>query len=763
MMRRSSVVHLYVIFCALLLALVSGCSAPPDEGGVSVGVSAQALSAADVTKITVTVSGPGIAPDIVQDLVQTNGQWGGIIGGIPAGSNRTVAANAYDAGNAKIYSGQVSGVTVTSGVTAAVILVLQDQATPSPFENSAPRITGLLASSSQVEPGQPVSLTLTAVDADGDPLTYLWSAPAGSFAGGGTATPTWTAPGAEGDDVLSASVTDGKGGQAGISLTIAVFSNDGGVGVSVVFNTWPVVSQVTATPGQVDVGKTSVLDVQAVDGDGDALTYAWSDSGCGGSFSDATAKSPTWTAPASVPPSGSCALVVTVDDGKGGTTTGTLDVNVGLPAVPNAAPVIDQAFQSSATAAPGGTVTFQVMAHDPEGAAVGFAWSALEGALGAPVNGASSSQVTWTLPAGGGPFTVSAIVSDALGAQTQRTFVVSLAGVQVIAGDSHTLFLKADGTLWAAGWNAFGQLGDGTTDDQHGFVQVLSGVASVSAGAVHTMAVKTDGTLWATGFNDYGELGDGTTTGSLVFVQVLSGVALAVAADAHSLALRTDGTLWGTGYNGEGELGDGTTIDRHGFVKVLSGVASVSSRWDHSLALKTDGTLWATGRNVEGELGDGTTNSSSVFLQVASDVASCSAGYSHTLVVKSDGSLWATGLNDNGELGDGTTTSVNVLTSVSTDARSASAGGAHSMVVANSDKLFAAGQNAEGELGDGTQTDSHTFISVATGVRSVATGYTHTLLVKNDETVWATGTNVYGQLGDGTTTDRIGFVQIPVP
>lgn len=763
MKRRPPWMHLYMLFCALLLSMLAGCDGPADEGGVSVGVSAQALSGADVTKITVTISGAGITPDIVQDLVQSNGQWGGIIGGVPAGSNRTVLADAYDAADTKIYSGQVTGVTVTSGVTAAVIIVLQDQTAPDPFTNSAPRITGLLASASQVEPGQTVDLTLTAVDADGDPLTYVWTSPAGSFAGGGTATPTWTAPGAEGDDTLSVSVTDGKGGQAGISLTIAVFSAEGGVGVSVSFNTWPVVSQVTATPGQVDVGQTSVLDVQAVDGDGDALTYAWSDSGCGGSFNNAAVKSPVWTAPAVIPPGGACALVVTVSDGNGGNTTGTLNVNVGLPVVPNASPVIDQTFQSTATVAAGGTVVFQVQAHDPEGAAVSFAWSALEGGLGAPVTGATTSQVTWTAPASGGPFTVSAIVSDVAGAKTQRTFVVSSSGIQIIAGDSHTLLLKSDGTLWATGWNAFGQLGDGTSTDQHGFVQVLTGVASVSAGPVHTMAVKTDGTLWATGFNDYGELGDGTTTSSLVFEQVLTGVAVAVAADAHSLALKTDGTLWGTGYNGDGELGDGTTIDRHGFVKVLSGVAGVSARWDHSLALKTDGTLWATGRNAEGQLGDGTTNNSSVFLPLLANVMSCSAGYSHSLAVKSDGTLWATGLNDSGELGDGTTTAVTVYTKVSNDVRSASAGGVYSMAVKNDDALFGSGQNADGELGDGTTTDSHGFLQVSAGVRSVSTGYTHTLAVKTDNTLWATGSNFYGQLGDGTTTDRIGFVQVPVP
>ena len=48
------------------------------------------------------------------------------------------------------------------------------------------------------------------------------------------------------------------------------------------------------------------------------------------------------------------------------------------------------------------------------------------------------------------------------------------AGVQAIAaGDFHSMVLKQDGSLWAAGDNGYGQLGDGTTTDRHGFVEVV--------------------------------------------------------------------------------------------------------------------------------------------------------------------------------------------------------------------------------------------------------------------------------------------------
>ena len=50
------------------------------------------------------------------------------------------------------------------------------------------------------------------------------------------------------------------------------------------------------------------------------------------------------------------------------------------------------------------------------------------------------------------------------------------AGAQAItAGYFHSMVLKADGTVWATGWNHFGQLGDGTRSDKSNFVKVLSG------------------------------------------------------------------------------------------------------------------------------------------------------------------------------------------------------------------------------------------------------------------------------------------------
>ena len=75
------------------------------------------------------------------------------------------------------------------------------------------------------------------------------------------------------------------------------------------------------------------------------------------------------------------------------------------------------------------------------------------------------------------------------------------------------------------GFNAYGQLGDGTTIDRHAPVQVLSsGVAEVSAGQHFTLVRMTDGSLRSMGLDQYGQLGSGRTFYCATPVQVAIGL-----------------------------------------------------------------------------------------------------------------------------------------------------------------------------------------------------------------------------------------------
>jgi hypothetical protein len=101
--------------------------------------------------------------------------------------------------------------------------------------------------------------------------------------------------------------------------------------------------------------------------------------------------------------------------------------------------------------------------------------------------------------------------------------VTNLSGVTVIAvGHWHSLALKQDGTVWAWGYNGYGQLGDGTTANRSAPIKVsgLSNIAAIAAGSDHSLTLKQDGTIWAWGANYASQIGDGTTTNRYTPVQV---------------------------------------------------------------------------------------------------------------------------------------------------------------------------------------------------------------------------------------------------
>ncbi|MBS7230291.1 T9SS type A sorting domain-containing protein [Flavobacterium psychroterrae] len=238
----------------------------------------------------------------------------------------------------------------------------------------------------------------------------------------------------------------------------------------------------------------------------------------------------------------------------------------------------------------------------------------------------------------------------------------------IAAGPHYTIAIKTDGTLWAWGYNEFGQLGDGTTVDKNTPVQVGSDKdwESIAAGSNHTIAIKKDGTLWTWGENKNGKLGDGTTVNKIVPTQI--GTATnwkAVAAGLnHTAAIKTDGTLWCWGFNGNGSLGDGTNTDK--MVPTQIGTETnwktIAVGWDNTVAIKTDGSLWSWGYNANGKLGIGSTANTFIPTQVgtAKDWLMGVSGYNHEAGLKTDGTIWTWGLNNANQLGDGTSVSKNV-------------------------------------------------------------------------------------------------------
>ena len=194
-------------------------------------------------------------------------------------------------------------------------------------------------------------------------------------------------------------------------------------------------------------------------------------------------------------------------------------------------------------------------------------------------------------------------------------------GTAIAAGGAHSLALSHDGIVYAWGANDRGQAGLGAASKPSSNILpvkgpggdgLLSGVKAVAAGESHSLALKGDGTVWAWGANDGGQLGDTSLKDRPAPVQVkglggngvLADIVAIAAGGQTSLALRADGTVWSWGVNDKGQLGNNAAIKYSATpvqVKAqrgdLPGMKAIAAGSAHCLALKADGTVWAWGWN----------------------------------------------------------------------------------------------------------------------------------------------------------------------
>jgi len=241
----------------------------------------------------------------------------------------------------------------------------------------------------------------------------------------------------------------------------------------------------------------------------------------------------------------------------------------------------------------------------------------------------------------------------------------------VSAGCSDSLAIGSNGDAYAWGYNAYGELGNGTTATELSPVQVdmPAGVTvkAISAGCLQSLAIGSNGDAYAWGYNAYGEVGNDTTTNELtpVLVKMPTGVtATAIAAGAfHSMAIGSNGDAYAWGYNAYGQLGDNSKVNKKTPVKVKlpTGVTAraIAAGGYHSLAIGSNGATYSWGYNAYGQLGNGTVTSEEkpVVVSMPSAATSISAGVYQSLAIGADGIAFTWGYNADGELGDGNTVS----------------------------------------------------------------------------------------------------------
>jgi alpha-tubulin suppressor-like RCC1 family protein len=239
--------------------------------------------------------------------------------------------------------------------------------------------------------------------------------------------------------------------------------------------------------------------------------------------------------------------------------------------------------------------------------------------------------------------------------------VTDLSGVVAIAaGETRSLAIKRDGTVWEwTGQAAADALG--LPPEKLHQVEGLNNVVAVSQACewwwgddflgAHSLALKSDGTVW---FWDEDEFGNGATIGRIT---ALTDIVAISAGYPDNLAVKRDGTVWEWSNSGDVIVSTPVRVsDLTDVVAVAVGGAPMDYSFDYSpygLALKGDGMVWAWGDYTWGQLGDGTTTSRTALVQVSgiADIATITSsgtvgqfpGQPLSIAVKRDGTVWGWG------------------------------------------------------------------------------------------------------------------------
>jgi alpha-tubulin suppressor-like RCC1 family protein len=191
---------------------------------------------------------------------------------------------------------------------------------------------------------------------------------------------------------------------------------------------------------------------------------------------------------------------------------------------------------------------------------------------------------------------------------------------------------------------------------------------TLASGAGWHALYESDGTLYACGGNAGGELGNGTTVGSITPVRVNGlpdePIKTLVTSWENSGALLANGSFYDWGYNAADQLGNGTTTDSDVPVHVAlpATVAQVSMGGSdkgngQTVAILKNGAIWAWGSDQFGQVGNDRTEPSSAPAPVAVPpgvtLVQVNSGGSTMFGIDVRGALWSWGENNLGQLGVG--------------------------------------------------------------------------------------------------------------
>lgn len=335
--------------------------------------------------------------------------------------------------------------------------------------------------------------------------------------------------------------------------------------------------------------------------------------------------------------------------------------------------------------------------------------------------------------------------------------------VDIRGDEAYSMMLKADGSVWGAGGNWYGQIGVCHEEDVLRWTRVATDVTDleVVAQEMKTHIVKRDGSLWMAGRVFNGEAGstfEENFTNSDFLRMPATNAVRGGGGGQYTGYMKNDGTIWFIGWNGHSEAGGNRPVgDTFGsYVQVDSGAISMRAVYGGFYYIKADNSLWASGGTHWDRLGyvDQHSLETMVPKKIASNVAKVTGDLSRTVYISTDGKAYAAGTDtwQMGSLGLGSELfNLESFTQILPGAGpivDATVDYESIKVLGADGRLWAAGRNSSGTMGDGTRGNSFVFKVIATNVAKFTAGG---LVLDKQGVLWGVGDNSMGQYGDGTT------------